>query len=260
MAYLVPEYQVYEQPINERIRSFLRLEKLFKQFSFHVQRGSVWDHQVAIQSISDLLAFTTRNDIKLEALKEIERQHIKLERLSKRPQVDHAQLDELLNKQTNIISQLQASSGQLGHELQTIELLTTIRQKNSVPGCICDFDLPAYQYWLNRPETERKQHLEQWYEPFTILENAVYIILDVLRQSTVDIEETAAGGFFQKNLDSNQAIQLLRIHIEDNKDYFPEISAGKHRFSVRFLTNVDARQRPEQCKEDIKFQLSMCNI
>ena len=252
--------QIYEQPINERIRSFLRLEKLFNQFSFHLQSGSVWDHPVAIQSISDLLAFTARSDIKLEALKEIERQHIKLERLSKRPQVDHAQLEVLLNKQTGIITQLQANSGQIGQDLQSIELLAAIRQKSSVPGCICDFDLPAYQYWLQHSETERKQDLEKWYEPFIVLENAVFVILDVLRQSSIDIEETASGGFYQKSLDANQSIQLLRIHIENDKNYFPEISAGKHRFSVRFLTNADPKNRPEQCKDDIQFNLSMCNI
>lgn len=254
------DLQIYEQPLNERIRSFLRLEKLFNQFAFHLQQGSTWDHPIAIQSISDLLAFTTRSDIKLEALKEIERQHIKLERLSKRPQVDHVQLDVLLEKQTGIISRLQSSNGQVGHDLQSIELLSTIRQKNSVPGCICDFDLPAYQYWLKHSETERKHSLEKWYQPFVILENAISVILDVLRQSTIDSEETAPGGFFQKSLDSNQAIQLLRIHTQNDKDYFPEISAGKHRFSVRFLTNDDPGNRPEQCKEDISFHLSMCNI
>ena len=157
------DYQLYEQPLNERIRSFLRLEKLFKQFAFHMQQGSTWDHPIAIQSISDLLSFCTRSDIKLEALKELERQHIKLERLAKRPQIDHAQLDALLEMQTEIISLLQSSSGQLGQELHSIELLTTIRQKNSIPGCICDFDLPAYQYWLNRSDITRKQDLEKWY-------------------------------------------------------------------------------------------------
>jgi len=246
--------------LSERIRSFLRLEKLFKQFSFHMQHGSSWDHPVAIQSIIELLAFTTRSDIKLETLKEIERQHIKLERLSERPQIDTAQLDSLLAKQTDVISQLQANSGQLGQELQSIELLTAIRQKNSVPGCICDFDLPAYQFWLNRPEIDRKQQLEKWYEPFIVLEAAVNLILDVLRQSTKDSGETANSGFFQKTLDSSETVQLLRIHIEKGSTYFPEISAGKHRFSIRFLTNDDPQKRAEQCKDDINFNLSMCNI
>lgn len=254
------DFYTYEQPLNERIRSFLRLEKLFKQFSFHLHQGSIWDHPVAIQSLIDLLAFTSRSDIKLEALKEIERQNIKLERLSKRPQVDHTQLDILLGKQTDIMARLQSSSGQLGQELQSIELLNAIRQKSSVPGCICDFDLPAFQFWLQNPESERRQLLTEWYRPFIILEDAVSIILDVLRQSTIDTDETAAGGFFQKSLDSNQAMQLLRIRIPAHEEFFPEISAGKHRFSVRFLTNKDPQQRPEQYKDDIDFRLSICNI
>ena len=254
------DFNYYEQPLNERIRSFLRLEKLFKRYFIHLQHGTIWDHPIAIQSINDLIAFTTRSDIKLEALKELERQHIKLERLSKRPQIDHAQLDALLSKQNNIIAKLQSTSGQSGQELQSIELLNAIRQKNSVPGSICDFDLPAYRYWLTRPEIERKQHLEEWFAPFDMLSTAVSLILDVLRQSTIDTNEVAQSGFFQKSLDSNQVVQLLRIHVDEGALYFPEISAGKHRFSIRFLSNEEPQQRPEQYKDDINFKLSMCNI
>ena len=254
------EHQIYEQPLNERIRSFLRLEKLFNQFSFHMNQGTAWDHPIAIQSLSDLIAYTTRSDIKLEALKEIERQHIKLDRLSKRPQIDHEQLGSLLVTQSAIIKQLQSSSGQIEQELQSVVLLSMIRQKSSVPGCICDFDLPAYQHWLQRSDNYRKDCLEKWHKPFIVLENAVDIILNVLRQSTIDSDETAESGFFQKSLDSNQAIQLLRITINRDSNYFPEISAGKHRFSIRFLTNSDPQNRPDQSKEDIPFKLSMCSI
>lgn len=260
MIFSVSDFKFYEQPLNERVRSLLRLEKLFHQFAFHNQQGSAWDHTIAIKSINDLLSFCTRSDIKLEVLKEIERQRIKLERLAKRPQVDHAQLDTLLSKQSRIIEQLQSSSGQLGQELQSTELLSAIRQKSSVPGCICDFDLPAYQYWLSNAEPVRKKQLEAWYKPFITLEAAVNLILDVLRQSTIDTEEKASGGFFQKSIDSNQTIQLLRIGIKSDSDYFPEISAGKHRFSIRFLTNHQPELRPEQYKDDISFNLSMCNI
>ena len=52
------------------------------------------------------------------------------------------------------------------------------------------------------------------------------MILDVLRNSSDDIEERATKGFFQKVIDTNQAVQLLHITVPATHDYYPEISAG----------------------------------
>jgi len=256
----VKEPYTYEQPTNERIRAFLRLEKLFEQYSFHLKHGTAWNNQIATDSINELLAFTNRSDIKLEALKELERQHLRLERLSKRPQIDQGQLADLLQKQTKAISDLQSISGQLGQSSQTSELLSAIRQKNSVPGCICDFDLPAYQFWLTRSTEMKTKHLQAWFEPFAALDKAIHLILEVLRNSVEAREQIAVNGFFQQSLDTNQAVQLLRINMEPGSNFYPEISAGKHRFSIRFMTNDDPSNRPEQYKNDVNFKLRMCTI
>ncbi len=254
------DYLTYEQPLNERIRTFLRLEKLFNQFTFHVKHGSVWDNPIAIDAITDILSFTTRSDIKLEVLKELERQHSRLERLTKRPQIDQGQLTSLLDKQTTLISRLQSNTGQLGQETQSSELLNAVRQKSSVPGPICDFDLPAFHYWLTRPESTRREQLQQWFSPFQVLEEAITMIMDVLRNSTDETEETAVKGFFQKVIDTNQAVQLLHISVPDTHNCYPEISAGKHRFSVRFMINPNPITRPEQFIEDVAFRLRVCSV
>lgn len=254
------ELNTYEQPTNERIRSFLRLEKLFDQYTYHIKQGSVWDNPVAIDSINQLLAFTSRGDIKLEILKELERQHARLERLARRPQIDHGQLGTLLKNQNELIAELKSVKGQPGQTIQNVELLLAIRQKSSVPGCICDFDLPVYQFWLTRPENVRNAQLEQWFEPFRALDKSIRLILDVLRHSVENTDELAENGFFQRSLDTNQLVQLLSISMPANCSYYPEISAGKHRFSIRFMSNDNPSARPEQCKENINFQLRMCTI
>lgn len=254
------EYYVYEQPLNEKIRSFLRLEKLFQQYAYHLQHGSDWNNRIAIDSILEILTFTTRSDIKLEALKELERQHTRLERLSKRPQIDQEQLSSILKNIQKRIGELQVISGQVGQDTKNIELLTAIAQKSSVPGSICDFDLPALKHWLTLSKEKRQKHIEKWFQPFDPLDRAVQLILDVLRHSAEDTAEIAQNGFFQKPLDTNQAIQLLRISISKDSLCYPEISAGKHRFSVRFMKNEDPASRPEQCKDDVHFSLTMCSI
>lgn len=256
----VTDHIIYEQPLNERIRTFLRLENLFKQFAFHVKHGSAWDNPIAIAAITDILSFTTRSDIKLEVLKELERQHQRLERLTKRPQIDHGQLANVLEQQSGLITKLQSISGQLGQTTQNSELLSSIRQKNSVPGPICDFDLPAFQFWLNRPESIRREHLQQWLQPFKVLEQSVGMVLEILRNSSDDTNESAAKGFYQRVIDTNQAVQLVRISLPNNLECYPEISGGKHRFSVRFMSNANPSERPEQYTEDVSFMLRMCSV
>jgi cell division protein ZapD len=256
----VSESYVYEQPLNEKVRTFLRLEKLFQQYSFHLKHGSDWNNRMAIDSILELIAFTSRSDIKLEVLKELERQHTRLERLSKRPQIDQAQLTSILKSIQKRIGELQAINGPIGQETKNVELLAAISQKSSVPGSICDFDLPALKHWLSLPKEQRQKHIEKWFRPFGHLDRSVQLILDVLRHSAEGTDEIAENGFFQKSLDTNLAIQLLRISIPKDTLCYPEISAGKHRFSVRFMKNEDPATRPEQCKEDVSFRLKMCTI
>ena len=114
---------VYEQPLNEKIRAFLRLEKLFQEYSFHLKHGSDWNNRIAIDSILEILAYTTRSDIKLEVLKELERQHTRLERLSKRPQIDQNQLSSVLKNIQKRMGELQSISGQVGQATKNVALL-----------------------------------------------------------------------------------------------------------------------------------------
>jgi cell division protein ZapD len=225
-----------------------------------MEHGSDWNNRIAIDIILQLLAYTMRSDVKLEVLKELERQHSRLERLVKRPQIDKAQLTSVLDNIQQHIDDMQSLSGQLGQEIKNVELLSAIAQKSSVPGSICDFDLPTFKYWLLQPQETRQKHIEKWFQPFYHLDRSVSLILDVIRQSVADTDEIAQNGFFQKSLDTNQAIQLLRISIPVDSTCYPEISAGKHRFTIRFMNNDDPEVRSEQSKEDISFKLKMCVI
>ncbi len=52
---------VYEQPLNERMRSFLRLDFLYQQAVHHHTRSDPWSTRAAVQALLEILAITLSN-------------------------------------------------------------------------------------------------------------------------------------------------------------------------------------------------------
>ena len=249
---------IFEQPLNERIRTFLRLEHLFNQFQQHLNHKSDWDTHSAVKAILDIMSMLGRGDIKRETIKELERQNTNLQSFVEIPGINHGRLTDIIDEQKNCLQALYNIGGNIGQELQQNELLNAIRQRLSMPGGLCDFDLPVYAHWLNQPYEKRYEILNTWFSPFETLHKAVQLILKVIRDSTDAIDEIAESGFYQKNLDSNQTCLMIRVILPEDTNVFPEISAGKHRFTIRFLKACDPAHRPEQNKKDIEFKLACC--
>jgi cell division protein ZapD len=40
--------------------------------------------------------------------------------------------------------------------------------------------------------------------------------------------------------------------------FYPEVSAGPHRFTLRFLRWRSVDERPVQVNQDVRFQLAIC--
>jgi cell division protein ZapD len=249
---------IFEQPLNEHVRTFLRLEHLFNQFHQHIEHQTDWDSHSAVKAILDILSMLGRGDIKRETIKELERQNANLQSFIEIPGINHDRLTNIISEQKNCLQALHNVGGSIGHELQQHELLNAIRQRLSMPGGLCEFDLPVYAHWLNQPYEIRTQVLQEWFAPFSTLNNAINLILQVIRDSTDAIDETADDGFFQMNLDSSQTCLMIRVILPTETTVFPEISAGKQRFTIRFLKAGDLAHRPEQYKSDVDFKLACC--
>ena len=218
---------------------------------------TVSDNRATVSTLLDILTIFSRNDIKQELLKELDRHSNVLSQISQTKGVDTDQLENLLLKLETISTDLYASSGKIGLDLMQSELFKSISQRSSIPGGTCAFDLPEYHYWLQQPEKKRQYDLEQWLKPFETIQSALSIILQFIRQSTDASMETAGSGFFQQSLDHTQPFQLLRVGIDRESPFFAEISGGKHRFTVRFM-EADTTNRPTQTSQDIPFSLTRC--
>ena len=249
----------YEQPLNERMRSFLRLEHLFKQAAYTLRGYSIWDSRSTLTSITSILDILARNDLKTELLKELERQEKTLSALSDLPGVDKEQLNNILKQIETSQQNIHNFEGQLGQNIRDHELLNSLRQRSSIIGGTCDFDIPYLHYWLQQPPEYRIEKLEEWLEKLEIISHPISLILDITRESSSPINVTAEKGFYQQNIDSNAPVQLIRVGLNNDSEYFPEISAGKQRFSIRFMLQQDEK-RPVQSSDDLNFQLICCAL
>ena len=251
---------LYEHPLNERIRTFLRLEYLFTQASHHVKRGSEWDSRATLNCLLEILSIFGNTNLKSEVLKELERHGLGLRRLEQNPGIDLRRLRGLLDTIEGHIDRVYGINGQVGNELKSSEFLISIRQRSAIPGGTCDFDLPAYHYWLQQPARERTEDLYRWLNCFDAIGQAIRFILKLTRESTTFKPAVAGIGVYQKALDPNLPYQLVRITLPVDSPYFAELSGGRHRITARFLNFSTEEVRSRQADVDVEFELACCAI
>lgn len=258
-GYNVTDSTIYELPLNERIRTLLRLEFLFQQARYSMRGYSVWDSRATISHILDILSIMGRIDLRMELIKELERLSSALLAISASPGVDPTILEDTLKKIDVYLNTLRNKQNNTPDKLNNNELLKLIRQRDTIPGGTCDFDLPFYHFWLKQPAEHRIQILESWLQKLDDYRLSINLILSLLRESTIQSPARATQGFYQQSLDTSIPFQIIRVLVPPNVDYYAEISGGKHRFSVRFMTPISG-DRPVPCTEDIDFQLSCCAL
>ena len=251
---------VFEHPLNERMRAFLRLSELFQRAQHFLAGSSEEDTHCAVLALLELGDLTVRVDLKRELMKELERQNANLTRLAQTPGIDTQKLMAVLDQQKALIQRLHGLTGPVGSTIKSNEFLAAIQQRSRIPGGLCEFDLPMFHHWLRQPIEDRRDTLLTWLAPFALVQEGITLILDLVRKSTAFTPMIAEGGFYQQTLDSSHPFQLIRVELPEDTSYFPEVSAGKQRFTIRFLElNLDDG-RTSQSAEDTHFGLACCAL
>ena len=80
----------YEYPLNERIRTLLRLEDLFERSRHFIARTEPHDHHVALLTLFEIMEVASRADLKSDLLQELERQKQVLHSFRNNPDIAEA--------------------------------------------------------------------------------------------------------------------------------------------------------------------------
>jgi len=249
----------YEHPLNERIRTLMRLEDLYARAQHFAQRGDAADHHAALTALFEITDVASRADLKTDILQELERQKQLLAPLRSNPEIDCSALEALIADIDRVNVELLAQTGKLGTHLRENEWLMTIKQRTALPGGVCEFDLPAYHYWLHADPGARQNDLKGWLAPLSPLHDGLAIILRLLRENGRSGRQIAYHGVFQLMLTTSKVAQLLRLGVTRDLTCVPEISANKYALNIRFI-GVSGLERGSVIDRDIEFDLTFCNL
>jgi cell division protein ZapD len=252
------EPTVFEQPLNERLRTFLRLDFLYSQALYHNDMASSWGSRAAMSSLLDMLAIALRGDLRSDVLKELERQGTRLSEFQNHPGIDAARLRALVGNLQRLRSELGSAGAAWLQPLRESEFLASIKHRSAIPGGTCEFDLPDYYFWLNQPDAVRMQTFVHWLGLLRPLCDGIAELLWLTRQNGRSSEQLASDGVFSISFDRDTPYQLLRITLPAGVALYPEISGSHHRCSLRFLEWQSVEGRPKQTTGNVKFTLTCC--
>jgi cell division protein ZapD len=249
---------VFEQPLSERMRNFLRLDFLYSQALFHHEGCSALGSRAAMDSLLDIMAITTRGDLRAEVLKELERSFAQLQGFQDKPGINSERLRVVTSNLARLRTELAGIGTGWLQPLRDSEFLAAIKHRNAIPGGTCEFDLPDYGYWLNHAESQRSAAFAKWLGLLRPLCDAIAELLWLMRQNGRPRHELARSGMFNVNFERDTPYQLLRISVPTSRKLYPEVSGSQLRCSIRFMEWRSIEVRPKQAEDDLPFTLICC--
>lgn len=248
---------IFEHPLNERIRKFLRLEHLFNKTEFFLPQTEEWTSRLSLESLIEILLIA-REEVDAEILQELERCKAILEPFGQQTEVDAGALKRILDDIRIATEKICLLDGKIGQSLRENYLLKSVLQRSSIPGGTCKFDLPQYAHWLSQSHSQRCSQIEEWMKDTLPIRDGIKLFLSLIRGSCDPKSVNAISGLYQHPVDvSTQQLQMIRIKIDPNLELFPEVSGYKHRFNIRFM-EANNMNNLVQTMQDINFSLTCC--
>jgi len=248
----------YEYPLNEKVRTLLRLEDLFARMVYFTNHDQSMDHHAALSILFEILEVISRADLKSDLLQELERQKRSLSALHNNPEISEDALDTILAEIEAASANLLAMTGKVGQHLRENEWLMGIKQRAVMPGGTCEFDLPSYHYWQEQDAILRRQSLQTWLAPLSPLHAGFKIILRLLRENGKVFRFTAHQGTFQQ-MQGGRVAQMLRVRISRKLACIPEVGANKYAINIRFIA-ANYAAKSALFEQDVPFELTFCSI
>ena len=253
--------RIYEFPLSSRMRYFLRCESIARSLEAKIKQLDGPDTNVeALRLLFELMELTRNMDLKSETMQHIRWQIQELQKLDSLPKINRDTLHSVIAGKEQLLLSLENTAR---HETNQRDhhFLSAVKRRLNIPGGICSFDIPALSAWLDLPFEQRLSDIRKWHKPFADLYAGIYDCLALTRSSEKFEERTAETGYYSQTFDNpGKTYQMLRIKMDQPDGVFPEVSAGKPRFTIHFFVLGDLQGRPRQVKDTVNFQIAFCRF
>lgn len=258
----------YEYPLQERYRTYLRLEHSFSRLRSALAQIAGDDQELAssrcrnsryetfLKALFDCQELIERCDIRNELGKDLEQQQQLMKQWEHHPQIDQTALQGALRSVANAVTNLQHFNNEL-RQLKDDKLLASVRTRFVQPGVSGLFELPQLQLWLSQPDELTVPQVQYWYSLVEALATAVDLQLELTRQQTPFTDTAVKNGFWQE---SCEPLSLLRIRIPTSIAGYPIVSGHRQRFTIRFLELPKADGQSDAIADDFSIQLARCPL
>ena len=153
---------MFEYPLQECVRGYLRLEFLFNQYKRNCLSTNQDNHFHALKILFEILEILERGDTRSELIKELSRLTEYFQTLSQNPQVDGSKLKNFLSQINQLNQWINRYQGKFGEPIRKDPFIESVKGRNAIPGGTCQFDCPDLFLFLNKHHEERKAQLYNW--------------------------------------------------------------------------------------------------
>ena len=254
------QHIIYEQPVTENVRNFLKCEYLYEKYSFAIAQEDIWNIRSSVSTLLEISDFVLRINLKIELLKELEKLKIYVKTLKENNLIDILKYDNYLKEINICLSNLNEIEINPSKSIVDNDFLMQIKNKLHIPGGDNFFDMPAYLNFLSSNKNIIVNSINFWYLPFKYLFISSKLILDIKRRNSIFKNYTSNQSFFEKKIDSNTKIDLVRIKLEKSINIFPDISLNRQNINIIFKTSYGDNILSKPIDENIDFEISLSSI
>lgn len=246
---------IFEFPLKEKVRNYLRVEQLLGQLKSIAKADSAQLQLVFFEQLFELLDLIERLDLRSDMNKDLDAHEKNLIYWSQHPKIDSNALDQAL-KTVITLKQKLKSDRRFGSSLKEDKLLNSIRQRFSIPGGACCFDLPNLHFWLQQPMNKRQAEISQWLDSLMLLDDTITVSLSFIRERGRFHAVSAENGFYQGAAEDKN--ELIRIKCRVDEGYYPTLSGNKYRYALRFLWFSPKENQNNSVESNVQFKLAAC--
>jgi len=251
------EQGIYELPLNERLRTFMRIEFLHSRLkNFASNLDDNWQTRTVIHTLLEIYSILSRTDVRREVLADLDRYIMQMQRFQSAPDADNDMVNNVLEDLDSIKNQVVDIGTDYLLKLREDEFIASLLHRHTLPGGKAEFDMPKYKFFLESDKKNVAVQINSWIDIIRPICEGIDKLMWIIRESNEPISTVAVGGQYNHQIESRTQISLVRI-ITNDTNVYPEISGGRHLIAVRFFNqNKDGEYL--QFEDNVEFKISLC--